>query len=606
MRSLRSLLLTCAVFATAVAALGTASASAATVAGTWSCCGSGGASEQSWTISESGGSLSGSASDSAGTFSPISGSISGTSVRIVTGPYTTDPGYTATFVGTIDGETMSGTWTSNVGGQEGTWSATRTSGPSAEEEAIKKAEEAKKKKEEEEKAAKRKSAIQVNCNSFAPDAPGEYFQCTAQVGDASGRSPAVRPTGSVAFALSSGAGGGFQGASTCALVASQTGGPTSFCAVNYVPPLPGWIPIGSQPAISAAYSGDSVFTPSSGQPQNPISTQNPLSPASVFKALCQEAFSPACTGVSAPPPFISDTCFSLTPPPGRASAADSSCPAGDSGAESVTVSPDEPDLLAYVSCPATSGPLSECELKAYLESPDEADPDLKAKVQAQLNYNSYVNYLDLERAEFLHAVQGGLTAPMSASFQRAQLENSVSLVWTKQINELYEEAAKYGSDVKQQFELSNKWCEHAEPQQACTDYVASINKSLAYSLEVLKQKKIDLGVNVPFTPPSQKAGGASTSRVRNAAKHGPHDAVLAASGTVMLAAGKKTTIRLPIPTLTRAKLTEALRSGRRAITAKLVVLTGTNTGAYAVRTIPVKIKLVAKKPRPAKKKKKKK
>ena len=209
MRSLRSLLLTCVVLATAFAALGTASASAApTVTGTWSCCGAGGAGAQTWTITESNGSLSGSGPG----IGPINGSVSGTSVTIVTGPYTDDPGYEATFVGTIsaDGETMSGTWKSNAN-QEGTWTATRTSGPVNEEEATKakekEVEEAKKRKEEEEKAnALRKSAIQINCDSFYPGLPNEYFQCTAQVGDASGRSPAAIPSGTVAFAVNTGAG----------------------------------------------------------------------------------------------------------------------------------------------------------------------------------------------------------------------------------------------------------------------------------------------------------------------------------------------------------------------------------------------------------------
>ncbi len=107
----------------------TAAAATPTVSGTWSCCGAGGASAQTFTITQSGSSLSGSASAGGEPFSPISGSVSGTSVTIVTGPYTHLPSYTATFVGSIsaDGETMSGTWSSTAS-QTGTWTATRTGG----------------------------------------------------------------------------------------------------------------------------------------------------------------------------------------------------------------------------------------------------------------------------------------------------------------------------------------------------------------------------------------------------------------------------------------------------------------------------------------------
>ena len=118
-RPLTVLLATFVAVVLAFTALGPTSVLAApTVTGTWSCCGSGTAAvAQTWTITESGGSLSGSASNGSGTFSPISGSVSGTSVTIVTGPYTGDPSYTATFVGTISGETMSGTWSGHLGTQ---------------------------------------------------------------------------------------------------------------------------------------------------------------------------------------------------------------------------------------------------------------------------------------------------------------------------------------------------------------------------------------------------------------------------------------------------------------------------------------------------------
>lgn len=150
-------LLTCAAFATVCSPLAsTAGAATPTPAGTWSCCGAGGAGEQTFEITVSGGSLSGTALQGGTPFAPISGSTSGTSVTIVTGPYTSLPSYTATFVGTLaaNGDSMSGTWSSTAS-QSGTWTATRVSGaglvttPKEEEEAALKADEEKALAEEE-------------------------------------------------------------------------------------------------------------------------------------------------------------------------------------------------------------------------------------------------------------------------------------------------------------------------------------------------------------------------------------------------------------------------------------------------------------------------
>lgn len=264
-----------------LAMLGSASAaSAPTVAGTWSCCGSGGAAAQVWTITEeSGGVLSGSASDESGVFSPIYGKISGTSVEIVTGPYTGDTGYTATFIGTISGETMSGTWSDTYGRTGESWSATRTSGSPAksteeeakkkkeaeEKEATKKSEEAKKSEEEKkEEAAKKKKEEEKNKRP-TDTAVSCYYEfltsqdtCTAQVADA-GAAPVTVPTGTVHFTINGP--GGFPFGSTCSLAASAAAPTIPFCSVilqTLSSELPG---------MTAVYSGDATHAGSEGHTQ---------------------------------------------------------------------------------------------------------------------------------------------------------------------------------------------------------------------------------------------------------------------------------------------------------------------------------------------------
>ena len=110
----------------------------------------------------------------------------------------------------------------------------------------------------------RAGAIQVNCDR---DVATQVFTCTAQVADASGQSPAKVPTGTVAFALKSGGEGTFPAGATCTLQPSQTGGASAFCSVRYVEGSH-HIPTGEQPAITASYSGDANFKPTTGEPKN--------------------------------------------------------------------------------------------------------------------------------------------------------------------------------------------------------------------------------------------------------------------------------------------------------------------------------------------------
>ena len=318
---------------------GVSAASAApNITGTWTCCGTTStgttqAGAQVFAITESGsGALSGSGLTPSGSvFSTITGSVSGSTATIVTTyNMSDDPGYVATFTGTIsaDGSTMSGSWSSTLNGtatgQEGTWTATQ----------------------------KRQSATQVNCYDTSPGTPTDFFQCTAAVGDASGQATAATPTGTVAFTINPGGGGGFQGSSTCQLAPSQTGGPVGFCAVNYVPPA-GGIPVGSQPPVTATYSGDSQFGISSG---------NPLTLQAAEQQVCGNVYDPDCAGIVALPADLADECVTL----------DRSCTPGaqGDGGEDVTISDDQTSLVVKTSNPT----LTPEEWQAYLQG--NAGPDL--------------------------------------------------------------------------------------------------------------------------------------------------------------------------------------------------------------------------------------
>ena len=100
------------------------------LSGTWSCCGPGGASAQTWTITamdKASGNFSGTGLGGSIKMD-ITGNANGDAVTLTTAY--TGSSYSATFKGTLssDSKTMSGSWESSSS-QKGTWTATRPSAP---------------------------------------------------------------------------------------------------------------------------------------------------------------------------------------------------------------------------------------------------------------------------------------------------------------------------------------------------------------------------------------------------------------------------------------------------------------------------------------------
>ncbi len=188
-------------------------------------------------------------------------------------PYT-GGGYTATWTGTIapDGQTMSGSWTSNAG-QAGQFTATR----------------------------KRPSAVRVVCNRGP--SPTDDAQCTAEVGDA-GPAPGRVPTGTVTWSATVGS---FPNGTTCTLEPSPGSPNVAFCAATYRGGPEG-IPAGVALPVTATYGGDTLNAGASGShelvqagpPSGPLPGQPPPPPgapdpcATASKAAGAKQSSQAC------------------------------------------------------------------------------------------------------------------------------------------------------------------------------------------------------------------------------------------------------------------------------------------------------------------------
>ena len=142
----------------------------------------------------------------------------------------------------------------------------------------------------------------------------------------------------------------------------------------------------------------------------------------------------------------------------------------------------------------------------------------------------------------------------------------------------------------------SKFCESSASQKDCLAFWAAIGEVLKASSDKLSSTKATLGVNVPFKPPA-KAQSSSISTVifDKATKRGPHKMVFATSKNVTVPAGKKAKVKLSLPPFVRARLKDALGNGVRTVKADMVVQIATSAGDSTLRTVPVKLKLVAKK-----------
>jgi hypothetical protein len=422
----------------------------------------------------------------------------------------------------------------------------------------------------------RKSATQVDCYDTNPGAPGDYFQCTADVGDASTLSPADVPGGSVQFAINPGGGGGFQGSSTCDLTPSQTGAASAFCSVNYVPPA-GGIAIGSQPPITATYSGSSVFASSSGQPQTLQAVQ---------AGLCSAVYDPVCLGLVPLPADLADECVTL----------ESGCTPGVQGdaAEGIDVTDDVDNLVVKTGNPT----LTAEEWQAYLDGT--GGPELTARVEYIKNANTYTNAVTLDRSKVLQSVQASLATGETAGGYAATTYSATSVLYTDSINKLYDVLGTIGTSTTSDntsLTLSDAWCSGTQNPADCKENVAAIQTALNGAIANLSAQKAMLGVNAPYVPPppAKSTKGQLVPALAKAARRNPtvlSTVVLAAIQKVSLAPGQTRTIHMPVPAFVRAAFKHDLGEGIRTLHARLVVEISDSNGDFITRTIPVTIHLV--------------
>ncbi len=518
-------------------ALAAPAVAAPSIAGTWNCCGSGGAAAQTWTITSATGALTGTVGQNGTVVATITGSITGTGVTIIS---TSSTGYVATFTGTLaaNGATMSGSWSDNSTPhpQSGTWAATLA-------------------------APSRPSATQVNCYDSGGGGAADYVQCTAAVSDAGGQATVDTPTGTVAFTVTAGSAGGFPGASTCTLAPFATGASTAYCAVTYVAPA-GAVASGGEPPISAAYSGDATFAASSGQPETLQAVQ---------AAACAVVYEPVCAGVVAAPADLAGQCVSL-----------GSCSPGTLGAGggAVQIATDQKSLVVNASCTAATP----CQWAAYLAAG--GGPQHVTKGQYTANAAAFVDAVAFEQGSIAVAAQDALAqGAMSAGYTSA-IEGAENTVFTAQIDHAFTALAAVGTSAGHvSAPLDGDWCSTAADPALCRQNVAALESVVSGSIGQLAGDKATLGVNARYT--------ARAPRTSKHPRHAASTIVIAAAKSETVAPGQVTSVRLPIPAAVRSLLASLLRAHTRTLRANLVIALTSTSGDLATATAPVVIHLRA-------------
>jgi len=202
----------------------------------------------------------------------ILGTISGTTFNF-TDTYN-GINYKATSIGTINGDTISGTW-SDSNRVQGTFKGDRVGGSTLPKPTP---------TVSPQEASKRATATAILCNR-GPQ-PGDDFVCTATVGPVDNANPA--PSGSVVFVADT---GNFRYGNTCQLKASPSSGATSSCSVTFVLPSLG---AGNVVPVDANYQGDSIYRKSTSKRAKSTVAKLPKIPL-----VCFSEVKDACKGLNA-------------------------------------------------------------------------------------------------------------------------------------------------------------------------------------------------------------------------------------------------------------------------------------------------------------------
>lgn len=187
------------------------------------------------------GEFSGSAA-SGGTTFPAGGRVDGTSVSLTIGPFSKEPGDSASGTGSfVDANRITGKFRDNEGFKDtpGDFQLVRQSGPPDDGLCL----------------LKRPTVVRVSCDY---NVATSIDTCTATVGDAS--AAPTTPSGSVRFTAAAGV---FSPGDTCTLESSPVAPATASCDVQYRAPSGPR----TYPEVTATYSGDAAHAENSGKTQ---------------------------------------------------------------------------------------------------------------------------------------------------------------------------------------------------------------------------------------------------------------------------------------------------------------------------------------------------
>lgn len=458
------------------------------------------------------------------------------------------------------------------------------------------------------------AAMQVNCDR---DVATQAFTCTAQVADASGASPARTPTGSVTFALKPGGEGVFPAGATCPLQASQTGGASAFCSVRYAEGAH-HIPTGSQPNLTATYSGDATFASATAEPKNeyvpppdalaPQPAPDPSAAAVAAILGCTTAWTADCTRQFGSPTALI-ACLGLIEGCRGAQVGDGrviDLSGGDIPATLVSAVDCDGTATGAVARSADSPTSAEdllrkagtwCDVDAAISSDD---PDVRAAaVEAlkwDLNARQFRSEVDQARSDITQTLLR--SCPVAGDANACQVKAALANTMTAVIDGVFDTAlSRVGErpDRGQVEAPADRLCgpfAAGESRDGCVEMVNNCVTAMNQSLTTLRARQAELGLTAPKPAIPKAKGSRVVGRAAKATKGRAKIKTIALGfGHVEVRQGAKGRLKIKLPAQARALLRTLRHRGVRRVTLRITVTTRFVPGVERTRTRKVALKL---------------
>ncbi|MFZ1993070.1 MAG: hypothetical protein WAU75_03095 [Solirubrobacteraceae bacterium] len=254
--------------------------------------------------------------------------------------------------------------------------------------------------------------------------------------------------------------------------------------------------------------------------------------------------------------------------------------------------------------PITNNPELDCKMNTYFNQTSPTKTGLDAEVQYEINYEQYVADVQQEQGAIAGSLLAYCTDPsvQTPDPVSCRSRNSFILVLNNYVTRLFSLRSIVQKGVPVQAIAPDELLQLSLCDQfvgaptdpgllACQSIIKGANEALLISLDRLRSRKHELGVDLPFVAP--KAQKSSTTIVAAARRPGFHPRVRAlAIGSLSLRQGRRATLVVRFSRQAREALRRSRRAGVKRVRVTAVVDVEIQAGRHSVHRIPLTLLLV--------------